>query len=100
MAGMRRTGDDRSNMNKIYKPIAGYVGNVIKEGGQAVKAWSNAVDASDKARFGTRPGAPKQAAKRAASAASKKQEAEQGQFLGALLQGRRYDKAGKQVKGK
>ena len=100
MAGMRKAADDRSNMNKIYKPIAGYVGNVIKEGGQAVKAWSNAVDASDKARFGTRPGAPKQAAKRAASAASKKQEAEQGQFLGALLQGRRYDKAGKQVKGK
>jgi hypothetical protein len=100
MAGTRRAGDDRSNMNKIYKPIAGYVGNVIKEGGQAVKAWSNAVDASDKARFGTRPGAPKQAAKRAATAASKKQEAEQGQFLGALLQGRRYNKAGKQVKGK
>jgi hypothetical protein len=98
MTGTRRTGDDRSNMNKIYKPIAGYVSNVIKEGGQAVKAWSNALDASDKAKYGTRPGAPKEAAKRAATVASKKQDAAQGQFLGALLQGRRYDdKTGKQI---
>jgi hypothetical protein len=100
MTGTRRAGDDRSNMNSIYKPIAGYIGNVVKEGRQAVKAWSNTVDASDKAKFGTAPGAAKQAAKRAASVASKKQQAEQGQFLGALLQGRRYNKAGKQVKGR
>jgi len=98
MTGTRRAGDDRSNMNSIYKPIAGYIGNVVKEGRQAVKAWSNTVDASDKAKFGTAPGAAKQAAKRAASVASKKQQAEQGQFLGALLQGRRYNKSGKQVK--
>jgi hypothetical protein len=29
---------------------------------------------------------------------AQKQQAEQGQFLGALLQGRRYNKSGKQVK--
>jgi hypothetical protein len=90
----RKSAEDRANMNAIYKPIAGYFGNVVKEGRQAVKAWSNAVDASDKAKFGTRPGAPKAAAKAAASAAGKKAEAERGQFLGSLV-GKRYDDKGK-----
>ena len=90
----RKSAEDRANMNAIYKPVAGYFGNVVKEGRQAVKAWSNAVDASDKAKFGTRPGAPKTAAKAAASAASKKAEAERGQFFGSLI-GKRYDDKGK-----
>ena len=90
----RKSAEDRANMNAIYKPVAGYFSNVVKEGRQAVKAWSNAVDASDKAKFGTRPGAPKAAAKAAATVAGKKAEAERGQFLGSLI-GKRYDDKGK-----
>ena len=90
----RKSAEDRSNMNKIYKPIAGYFGNVVKEGGQAAKAWSNALDASDKARFGTKPGPAKTAAQVAASSAGKKAEAERGQFFGSLI-GKRYDSKGK-----
>jgi hypothetical protein len=89
----RKSGDDRSNMNKIYKPIAGYFSNVVKEGGQAVKAWSNSVDAVDKAKYGTQPGQAKAAAKAAATVASQKAEAERGQFLGSLV-GKRYDNKG------
>jgi len=70
MAGTRRAADDRSNMNKIYKPIAGYVGNVIKEYSQ----WNNQVNAPARGPA-------------------------TGQFYGALLQGRRYDdKTGAQIK--
>ena len=90
----RKSASDRSNMNAIYKPVAGYFGNVVKEGGQAMKAWSNALDASDRAKFGTKPGPAKDAAKAAASVAGKKAEAERGQFLGSLI-GKRYDSKGK-----
>jgi len=31
MAGTRKSAEDRSNMNKIYRPIAGYINNVVKE---------------------------------------------------------------------
>jgi hypothetical protein len=89
MAGMRRSGDDRSNMNKIYKPIAGYVGNVVKEVGEAGSAWKKAFDAS----ADIRPGANARA-----RAANKNQDAQMGQALGAILQGRRYDKSGTQIK--
>jgi hypothetical protein len=91
MAGMRRSGDDRSNMNKIYRPIAGYVGNVAKEVGEFGGAWKKAFNAS----ADVRPGANARA-----RAANKNQDAQMGQALGAILQGRRYDKAGKQIKGK
>jgi len=90
----RKSAEDRANMNAIYKPVANYFGNVVKEGRDAVSAWSNALDASDKAKFGTKPGAAKSAAKAAASVASKKAEAERGQFFGSLI-GKRYDSKGK-----
>lgn len=64
-----------------------YFGNLFKEGGQFVNAWRKSFDAD--AAVG--PGANQKAV-----AARKKQQAEQGQFLGALLQGRRYNKKGQQ----
>jgi hypothetical protein len=88
MAGMRRSGDDRSNMNKIYKPIAGYVGNVAKEVGEFGGAWKKAFNAS----ADVRPGANARA-----RAANKNQDAQMGQALGAILQGRRYTDSGKQI---
>ena len=87
MAGTRRAADDRSNMNKIYKPIAGYVGNVVKEVGEFGSAWKKAYNAS----ADNTPGANARA-----RAANKNQTAQMGQALGAVLQGRRYNKAGKQ----
>ena len=87
----RKSAEDRSNMNKIYKPIAGYFGNVVKEGKEAVKAYSQSLDATDKAK--NFPPAQRPALKAAASAAGKKAEAERGQFLGSLI-GKRYDSKG------
>jgi len=89
--GDRNSAVDRSNMNKIYKPIAGYFGNVVKEGKEAVKAYSQSLDATDKAK--NFPPAQRPALKAAASAAGKKAEAERGQFLGSLI-GKRYDSKG------
>jgi hypothetical protein len=89
MAGTRRAADDRSNMNSIYKPIAGYVGNVAKEVGEFGSAWKKAFNAS----ADVRPGANARA-----RSANKNQDAQMGQALGAILQGRRYDKSGTQIK--
>ena len=70
MAGTRKSAEDRSNMNKLYKPIAGYVGNVVKE----YRQWNNQGNAPAR-------------------------NDAVGQFYGALLKGRRYDdKTGKQIK--
>ena len=66
-------------------PLA-YVKNLKKEGTDLVNAWQEAYDAS----AGT--------SQSKAAQANKKQQAETGQFLGALLKGRRYDQNGKQVK--
>lgn len=85
----RKSGDDRSNMNKIYKPIAGYFGNAAKEIGDFGRAWKKA----DNASTDIMPGANARA-----RAANKNQDAQMGQALGAVLQGRRYDKSGKQIK--
>ena len=79
-------------MDKVYRPIGGYVSNVVKEGAQAAKAFSQSLDATDKAK--SYPPAQRPALKKAASAASKKWEAERGQFLGSLI-GNRYDNKGK-----
>lgn len=89
MAGTRKTGDDRSNMNKLYKPIAGYFGNAAKEVGEFGSAWKKAFNAS----ADIKPGANARA-----RSANKNQDAQMGQALGAILQGRRYDKSGKQIK--
>ena len=79
-------------MDKVYKPVAGYFSNVAKEGSEAAKAWSQSLDAGDKAK--NYPPSQRPALKKAASAASKKAEAERGQFLGSLI-GNRYDDKGK-----
>lgn len=92
MAKSRNSADDRSFMDKVYKPVAGYFSNVAKEGSEAVKAWSNSLDANDKAK--NYPPSQRPALKKAASAAGKKAEAERGQFLGSLI-GNRYDSKGK-----
>jgi hypothetical protein len=92
MASTRKSASDRSFMDKIYRPVAGYVGNVVKEGSEAAKAWSRSVDANDKAK--NYPPAKRPALNAAASAAGKKAEAERGQFLGSLV-GKRYDSKGK-----
>lgn len=66
-----------------------YLDNLQKELGQAAGAWKKSFNAS----ADYTPGANARAV-----ASNKKADAEQGQFLGALLQGRRYNKAGKQIK--
>jgi hypothetical protein len=64
-----------------------YFENLFKETGQFYNAWRKSFDAS----ADYRPGADARAAK-----ANKKEREAQGQFLGALLQGRQYNKKGKQ----
>jgi hypothetical protein len=93
MAGMRKAADDRSNMNKIYKPIAGYVGNVVKEVKDNAKAFSRAIDLQDKIR--NYPPTKRPALKAAATANDKKITAERGQLIGAIVKGARYDEKGK-----
>jgi hypothetical protein len=71
------------------KTVGGYLGNVAKEAGQFGSAWKTAWNASS----GIGPGAD-----RAAYKANVGQRKAQGQLLGAVLQGRRYDDAsGKQI---
>jgi hypothetical protein len=81
----RKSADDRSNINKIYKPIAGYFSNAKKEVGEFGSAWKKAMDASGDIM----PGANARA-----RAANKNQDAQMGQALGAILKGARYDKKG------
>lgn len=64
-----------------------YFENLFKETGQFYNAWRKSFDAS----ADYRPGADARAVK-----ANKKEREAQGQFLGALLQGRQYNKKGKQ----
>ena len=87
MAGTRSSAEDRSNMNKLYKPVAGYVSNVAKEIGEFGTAWKKAYQASADNTLG---------ANARARAANKNQTAQMGQALGAVLQARRYDNKGKQ----
>lgn len=74
-----------------------YAKNLAKETKQFAKAWSQALDASDMAKY-TAP-QNRSIAKKQASVAAKKYDAAKGQLAGALLQGRRYsDTTGKQIK--
>jgi hypothetical protein len=89
----RKSADDRSNINKIYKPIAGYFGNVAKETGQAVKAVAKDFFDADAAK-----NKPRQTSKGVVMGVKPKDnnaKAEIGQAVGSLL-GKRYDKNGKQ----
>jgi len=79
MAGQTRIGS--------LSRIGAYASNVIKEAKDLGKAYM----AADEAQNEVGPGANKASAR-----ANKRQKAEQGQFLGAVLQGRRYDNKGRQ----
>ena len=68
-----------------------YVKNLKKEGAEYLNAYFKSFDAS----ADIKPGADARAVE-----ANKKLRAEQGQFLGALLQGRHYNKSGQQIKKK
>jgi hypothetical protein len=95
MAGTRRAADDRSNMNKIYKPIAGYVGNVVKETGQYAKAVVKDILDADRAQNTPRfPGNGK-APVMDRKPKDNKAKAEFGQAVGAIVKGARYDSKGK-----
>ena len=98
MAGTRRAADDRSNMNKIYKPIAGYVGNAVRETGQYAKAVVKDILDADRAQNTPRfPGNGK-APVMDRKPKDNKAKAEFGQAVGAVLQGRRYTSSGTQIK--
>jgi hypothetical protein len=81
----RKSAEDRANMNAIYKPIAGYFGNIVKETKEFGSAWKKANNAS----ADIRPGANARARN-----ANKQLGAAQGQLLGALVN-KRYDDKGK-----
>lgn len=67
-----------------------YTSNLLKEAKQGLRAWNATLEMSQKVGPGTDA---------AANRLAKKETKAQGQFLGALLQGRRYDdKTGKQIK--
>ena len=67
--------------------LGAYAGNVVNEAKDFSKAWSKANQLSNEVGPGTDT---------AAERARKQQDAEFGQLVGALIQGRRYDKKGRQ----
>jgi hypothetical protein len=75
----------------MAKKNPNYLQNFANEINQSYQAWHKAVEASGDIN----PGANARA--RAANAA---RDAAEGQVWGALLQGRRYDTNGKQIKKK
>jgi hypothetical protein len=79
MAGKTRIGS--------LSRVGSYLENVGKEGSEALRAWAKSFDAS----AGIGEGSETKAAR-----ANKKAVAERGQFFGAVLQGRRYNKKGQQ----
>jgi len=81
----RKSAEDRSNMNAIYKPVSGYFGNIIKE----VKDFGSAYKKYSDARGDIRPGADARAVQ-----AGKNYDAAKGQLGGALI-GKRYDSKGR-----
>ena len=69
-----------------------YLENLMKEAKQSAKAWQATGEASQQVGPGT---------DERANMLRRKEEKQFGQFIGALVQGRRYDdKTGKQVKAK
>ena len=66
--------------------VGAYLGNIGKEAGEFGRAWKKADELSTEVGPGTDTAATK---------ARKKQDAEFGQFIGAVIQGRRYDNKGR-----
>lgn len=73
-----------------------YAKNAAKEAKDFAKSWSKSLDANMARNDG--PPSTRKAKQAAASVARAKQDKEMGQFFGAVLQGRRYDSKGKQIK--
>ena len=92
MANSRSSADDRSNMNKLYRPIANYASNVVKEIKDNVSTWSQGQELGYKIR--TYPESKRPALKAQATANDKKATAERGQLAGAIFKGARYDNKG------
>ena len=89
----RNSAEDRSKMNVLYRPV-GYFTNAIKETGQYAKAAVKDILDADAAK-----NTPRQTSKgvvMGGKSKDNKAKAEFGQAMGAILQGRRYDKNGKQ----
>ena len=84
------------NSGKDKGGLKGYSENIIAHAKQYVKSYSTTVDYQDKAR-NYPPGAREAMAQKANESAAKNTK-DLGQLAGAILQGRRYDSKGKQVK--
>ena len=90
MAKTRKSAGDHSNMTSVFKPVVSYAKTV----GSAVADFGSAWKKANNASADIRPGANARA-----RAANKNYDAEKGQLMGAILQGRKYDnKTGKQIK--
>ena len=90
MAKTRNSAGDHSNMTFVFKPVVSYAKTVGSAFADFGRAYKGAVDASGDIK----PGADARA-----FAANKKYDAEKGQLMGAILQGRKYDnKTNKQIK--
>ena len=77
-------------MTSVFKPVVSYAKNLGSAAADFGSAWKDAFNKSADISPGANP---------RARAANKRQDNEMGQFLGALLQSRRYDnKTGKQIK--
>ena len=87
---VRNSAGDHSNMSSLYKPVVSYaktVGSAVADFGSA---WKDSFNKSAD---------PTPGANARARAANAKYDAEKGQLVGAILQGRKYDnKTGKQIK--
>ena len=90
MARARNSAGDHSNMTSVFKPVVSYAKTVGSAFADFGRAYKRAVDASGDIM----PGANARA-----RAANKNYDAEKGQLMGAILQGRKYNnKTGKQIK--
>ena len=90
MTHTRNSAGNHSNMTSVFKPVVSYAKTVAGAAVDFGSAWKDAFNKSAD---------PTPGANARARAANKRQNEEQGQFLGAILQGRKYDnKTGKQIK--
>jgi hypothetical protein len=98
---MPNSGKNPNNLpgytNKSILSRAGnYLSNAAKETSDFARAWKSSADISGPT--GYPEGAAKQALQKKQQDSANNQQAQMGQALGAILQGRRYDKNGKQIK--
>ena len=90
MTHTRNSAGDHSNMTSVFKPVVSYAKTVGSAFADFGRAYKKAVDASGDIM----PGANARARN-----ANKNYDAEKGQLMGAILQGRKYNiKTGKQIK--